>query len=70
MAAAIRAAVNNFARDSAALWVALDQIGPYEIKLKVGSRQHRQRVTRRDQRAALKKRNRQRNRLAHRRHGK
>ena len=68
--AAMRAAVTAFRNDSAEMLAALNKIGPYEPKRKTGATRHPQRTTRRDQRSALKKRNRRRNRLAHRRHGK
>lgn len=70
MFAAIGAALKAFRGDLVALRGALDAIGPYESKRKSGSRPHTRRTTRPDQRAALKKRNRRRNRLAHRRHSK
>ena len=71
MFAAIGAAIKAFRNDVAGLRDALGAIGPYKDgKRKPGSRRHPARTTRRDQRAARKKRNRQRNKLAHRRHGK
>ena len=65
MFAAIAAATTAFRNNIAEMFGALDAIGPYKAKRKVGSRPHPRKTTRRDQRAALKKRNRLRNRQAH-----
>jgi len=65
MFAAIAAAVRAHHGRPVALGEALAAITPYEAKHKVGSRPHPRKTTRRDQRAAQKKRNRLRNRQAH-----
>ena len=64
--AAISAALTAFRGDTVALRGALNAIEPYKGSQKTGSRPHPARTTRRDQRAAQKKRNRRRNKLAHR----
>lgn len=67
MMAAIMAAVASFGNSPLRLQQEVAAIGPYKIKRKSSGAQHRSRhTTAQAQRTALKARNRQRNRQAHR----